>query len=47
VAGGAAGHGGGWNMQHLAKVKTRREINAANQLNGHKPIDIATPEEML
>lgn len=36
-----------WNLRHLVKVKTRREINAANLLNGYKMIEIATPEEML
>ncbi len=36
-----------WNLRHLVKVKTRREISAANMLNGYKMIEIATPEEML
>lgn len=35
-----------WNLGHLVKVKTRREINAANLLNGYRTIDIATPEQM-
>ncbi|MBI4866063.1 MAG: hypothetical protein HY816_03845 [Candidatus Wallbacteria bacterium] len=36
-----------WNLRHLVKVKTRREISAANLLNGYRMIEIATPEEML
>ena len=34
-------------VQRRVKVKTRREINAANMLNGFRMIEIATPEEML
>lgn len=36
-----------WNMQHLVKMKTRREVNALNQLNGFHAIEIVTPEEVL
>lgn len=36
-----------WNMRHLVKVKTRREVNAVNLLNGYRTIEIATPEEMV
>lgn len=36
-----------WNLRHMVKLKTRREVNAANLLNGYKMIEIATPEEML
>lgn len=36
-----------WNLRHLVKVKTRREVNAANLLNGYRTIEIATPEEMI
>ena len=36
-----------WNLRHLVKLKTRREINAANLLNGYKIIEIATPEELI
>jgi predicted nucleic acid-binding protein len=36
-----------WNLRHLVKLKTRREINAANMLNGYRMIEIVTPEELI
>jgi predicted nucleic acid-binding protein len=36
-----------WNMEHLVRVATRRGVNAVNQLAGYKPIEIATPAEVL
>jgi hypothetical protein len=36
-----------WNLQHIVKVKTRREVNAINALWGYKAIDLATPEEVI
>lgn len=36
-----------WNLRHIVKVKTRREVNAVNKLAGYKEIDISTPEEVI
>jgi hypothetical protein len=36
-----------WNLRHLVKLKTRREVNAVNLLNGYRTIEIVTPEEMI
>lgn len=36
-----------WNLRHLVKMKTRREVNALNRLNGFGDIEIVTPEEVL
>ena len=36
-----------WNLEHIVKVKTRREVNAINQLRGYHAIELATPEEVL
>lgn len=36
-----------WNLKHLVKLKTRREVNALNKLNGYPEIDIVTPEEVF
>ncbi|MBI4861974.1 MAG: hypothetical protein HY815_17215 [Candidatus Riflebacteria bacterium] len=35
-----------WNFAHLVKLKTRREVNALNRLNGYAEIEIVTPEEV-
>ncbi|MBI4870567.1 MAG: PIN domain nuclease, partial [Candidatus Riflebacteria bacterium] len=35
-----------WNCEHLVKLKTKREVNALNKLNGYAEIDIVTPEEV-
>ena len=35
-----------WNFTHLVKVKTRREINLINALNGYNPIEIIAPPEL-
>jgi hypothetical protein len=37
---------GGLNMEHLVKLKTRREVNALNRLNGYPEVEIVTPEEV-
>jgi len=36
-----------WNLQHIVKTKTRREVNAINTLWGYRTIDLATPEEVI
>lgn len=36
-----------WNLQHIVKTKTRREVNAINALWGYRAIDLATPEEVI
>lgn len=35
-----------WNFAHLVKVNTRREINLANALLGHQPIEVVAPPEL-
>src|SRR3990167_5258552 len=34
------------NFRHLVKVKTRREINSVNALQGYGPIEIVAPPEL-
>lgn len=36
-----------WNLQHIVKTKTRREVNAINTLWGYRTIDLATPQEVI
>ena len=36
-----------WNMEHMVKLKTRLGVNVINRLNGHREIEICTPEEVL
>ncbi len=36
-----------WNLQHIVKSKTRREVNAINALWGYRTIDLATPQEVI
>ena len=35
-----------WNFAHLVRVNTRREVNLANALMGHEPIEIIAPPEL-
>lgn len=35
-----------WNFKHLVKVKTRREVNLVNSLNGYGVIEIVAPPEL-
>ncbi|MFQ5714113.1 MAG: type II toxin-antitoxin system VapC family toxin [Candidatus Scalinduaceae bacterium] len=35
-----------WNFEHLVKHKTRKMVNEVNILEGHKPIDIVSPQEL-
>ena len=36
-----------WNLKHIVNIKTRREVNALNKLEGFSEIDIATAEEVI
>lgn len=36
-----------WNLKHIVKLKTRREVNAVNKIVGYKEIDISIPEEVI
>ena len=36
-----------WNLQHIVKTKTRREVNAINALWGYRSLDLATPQEVI
>jgi len=36
-----------WNMRHIVKHRTRTLVNAVNQINGYRSIDICTPEEVV
>jgi hypothetical protein len=36
-----------WNMEHMVKLKTRREVRAVNILEGHNEIEICTPLEVI
>ncbi len=36
-----------WNMEHMVKLKTRREVRAVNILEGYKEIEICTPLEVI
>jgi len=35
-----------WNFEHMVNLKTRRMVNAINELKGYKHIEIVTPEEV-
>lgn len=35
-----------WNLQHIVKTKTRREVSAINALSGYRSLDLATPQEV-
>lgn len=35
-----------WNFKHLVRVKTRREVNLVNSLNGYGVIEIVAPPEL-
>ena len=32
-----------WNYRHLVKLKTKREVNAINLMNGYNTIEIVDP----
>lgn len=36
-----------WNMEHMVKLKTRREVRAINILEGYNDIEICTPLEVI
>jgi len=36
-----------WNLRHMVKLKTRREVKAINLLEGYKEIEICTPLEVI
>lgn len=36
-----------WNMEHMVKLKIRREVRAVNILEGYKEIEICTPLEVI
>ena len=36
-----------WNMEHMVKLKTRREVKAVNILAGYNEIEICTPLEVI
>lgn len=36
-----------WNMEHMVKLRTRREVRAVNILEGYKEIEICTPLEVI
>jgi predicted nucleic acid-binding protein len=36
-----------WNLEHMVKLKTRREVRAINILEGYKEIEICTPLEVI
>ena len=35
-----------WNFSHLVKVRTRREVNLVNALEGYGPVEIVAPPEL-
>ena len=35
-----------WNFDHLVRLRTRREVNLVNALNGYMPIEILAPPEL-
>jgi len=36
-----------WNLEHIVKLRTRREVNGVNKLLGYHEIEICTPEEVI
>jgi len=36
-----------WNLRHMVKLKTRREVKAINILEGYREIEICTPTEVI
>lgn len=36
-----------WNLKHMVKLKTRREIKAVNILEGYRELEICTPLEVI
>lgn len=36
-----------WNMEHMVKLKTRREVKAVNILEGYNEMEICTPLEVI
>jgi len=36
-----------WNLRHMVKLRTRREVKAVNIVEGYKEIEICTPMEVI
>ncbi len=36
-----------WNLRHMVKLRTRREVKAINILEGYREIEICTPTEVI
>ena len=36
-----------WNLRHMVKLRTRREVKAINIVEGYKEIEICTPMEVI
>lgn len=36
-----------WNLRHMVKLKTRREVKAVNIVEGYREIEICTPMEVI
>ena len=36
-----------WNLKHIVKMKTRRLVNYINLLEGYRPVELVTPEEVI
>jgi len=36
-----------WNMKHIVRITTRRVVSALCRMEGHKEIDLLTPEEVI
>jgi hypothetical protein len=36
-----------WNLKHMVKLRTRREVKAVNIFEGYKEIEICTPMEVI
>ena len=36
-----------WNLRHIVKMKTRRLVNYINLLEGYRPVELVTPEEVI
>jgi predicted nucleic acid-binding protein len=36
-----------WNLKHMVKLRTRREVKAINVLEGYREIEICTPLEVI
>ena len=36
-----------WNLRHMVKLRTRREVKAINIMEGYREIEICTPMEVI